>query len=155
MSLLWFVFSCHTLRVLRYSPQFVTPLAAPASCVRAATLSCIATSFIPVFVPLHYTTRVALLFAARMASHSQHTKARHKRCTCLWQSLPYITRRVPFRYTTSSIYFSSIQYTRCLYLCSPYLPATASGLSPLLYHYTEPPAQNKSTRQTLALYVAV
>ena len=102
------------------------------------------------FVPLYYTTLVALLLPQGMASLSSHTKAATQRCTCLWQSQPYNTRRVPFRYTTSFPHFSSIQSTRCLCLCSPSQPAAPSGLSWLLYHYTEPPARNKSTRQTLA-----
>ena len=54
MSLLWFVFSCHALRVLRYSTQFVTRLAAPASCVRAAFADVEQLHSFPV-VTLHFT----------------------------------------------------------------------------------------------------
>ncbi len=56
-------------------------------------------------------------FAVRhdIARHNTQ-KPSHKRCTCLWQSLPCNTRRVPFRYTTSFTLFSSIQSTRCLCL---------------------------------------
>ena len=105
MSLLWFVFSCHALRVLRYSTQFVTRLAAPASIFRAASLSCIATSFIPVFVPLHYTTLVALLFAARhgitLPSHKSQTQVMHM--PLAKPTLPYAPGSIPLHYVLHSL----------------------------------------------------
>ena len=81
-------------------------------------------------------------FANTQKHHTSDAHASGKAC-------PTILRRVPFRYTTSFPHFSSIQSTRCLCLCSPSLPATASGLSWLLYHYTEPPHETKAHAKPL------
>ena len=89
--------------VLRCATQFVTLLAAPAACVRAVTCVLYATLFISSFVPLHYTTFAAILFASRHGtlSHTQskaqvmHMPVRKAHATIL-TGFHFATLRPPF-----------------------------------------------------------
>lgn len=74
-KLVWYWHTCIALRVLRFATQFVTLLATPVACVRAATCVIHATSFISSSVPLHYTTFAAILFASRHGTLS-HTQSK-------------------------------------------------------------------------------
>ena len=109
-------FGCSaSLRSLSCRLQFLR-LRSGSSCVLHAT------SFISSFVPLHYTSFVAKPFASCWASQARH-KATHKGMYQPFASQRYNTHRVSFRFTTSSIHFSSVQSTRCpLFFCSPAAP---------------------------------
>ncbi len=63
--------------MLRFATQFVTLLAAPTACVRAATCVLHATSFITSSVPLHYTTFVAKQLASSHGIPPHRTKQLH------------------------------------------------------------------------------
>ena len=84
-----------------------------------------ATSFIPSFVLLHYTTFAAIyLFHGRtlLSYHITNTQAGHQP----FAIHPYNTHWVSFRFTTSFIHFSSVQSTRCPLFCSPAIPISAA-----------------------------
>ena len=72
-----------------------------------------ATSFITSFVPLHYTSFAAINLLQGRASLWPIHKATHKGMHQPFASQPCNTHWVPFRFTTSSIHFSSVQSTRC------------------------------------------
>ena len=149
MSLVWYGCTCQSLRVLRCASQFVTPLAVPAACVRAATVSCIATSFIPSFVPLHYTTCVPSI--CRKAWHTAATrKAQARRCTRLCKASPAIL--TGFHSATLRPSFTSVACSPpAAYVLLAFLACHACGFVTAFVPATQSPrTHNKSTRQTLA-----
>jgi hypothetical protein len=98
--------------------------------------SCVlhATSFISSFVPLHYTSFVAKPFASYWASRALH-KPTHMGMHQPFASQRYNTHRVSFRFTTSSIHFSSVQSTRCqLFLLAGSPTSAAFTLRLLIAH---------------------
>ena len=112
-KLLWYCCTCIALRVLCYATQFVTLLAAHTAFVTAATVS-----FTPLrsllpsfrFITPHSQLNHLLQGRASLAKPQKlHTKGMHQP----FASHPYNTHWVPFRCTTSSIHFSSVQSTRC------------------------------------------
>ena len=72
-----------------------------------------------------------------------------KVCSYHFASHPYNTHRVPFRFTTSFIHFSSVQSTRCpLFFCSPAAPLKAAFTLRLLIAHVVPPFRKASLRFT-------
>jgi hypothetical protein len=72
-----------------------------------------ATLFITSFVTLHFASFAAWPFASSLSSPFQPTERTHNVCNSLSASHPCHTHGASFRFTTSFIHFSSVQYTRC------------------------------------------
>ena len=94
--------SCIALRVLRFTPQFVT-LFPPPSCVRAALLSCTPLrSFLLSFAPFHHVRSTSLLHGRAPQRQTPNAKR------CIWDAPP-IPQAIPtiltgFHYALSLIH---------------------------------------------------
>ena len=154
-SLLWYCCTCIALRVLRFATQFVTLLAAPTACVRAATCVLNATSFITSSVPLHYTTFVAKQLASSHGIPPHRTKQLHS------------GMHIPLRQSNATILtgFHSASL-RPSFISVAFSPPAAYNLACLaachscgfVMVFVQPhisSTQIKNTRQTLAFLVAV
>jgi len=121
-KLLWYCCTCNALRVLRFATQFVHAACSSSSFLTAATVSFTPLrSFLPSFRFITPRSQLNHLLQGR-ASQATH-KAIQMGCTCLSTSHPCDTHWVSFRFITSFIHFSSVQYTRCpLFFCSPAAP---------------------------------
>ena len=78
---------------------------------------------------------------------------------CVLHATSFITSFIALRSITSSIHFSSVQYTRCQYLCSPALPPSALRASPgtdprLCKHATAKPFTVRPSLPAVALLSA-
>jgi hypothetical protein len=105
-------------------------------------------SFLPSFRFITPRSQLNHLLQGR-ASQATHKKQYTWECTCLSASHPYNTHRVPFRFTTSFIHFSSVQSTRCpLLFCSPAAPLKAAFTLRLLIAHVVPPFRKASLRFT-------
>jgi hypothetical protein len=107
-----------------------------------------ATSFITSFVPLHYTRSQLTHLLQGRASLAKPQKPCIKGMHQPFASQPYNTHRVPFRFTTSSIHFSSVQSTRCPLFGSPCVPISAAFTLRLLIAHVVPPFRKASLRFT-------
>ena len=145
--------TCIALRVLRFASQFVTLLAAPTACVRAATCVLHASSFISSFVPLHYTTFAAFDIAKRHGTlSSTQGKAQVMHIPFRKPSLQCSLGSISLHYVLHSFQSHSVHPLPIIWRALR--PATAAGLSWFLSgaHSLD---ENKNTRQTLAFLVAV
>lgn len=152
MSLTWHWHTCIALRVLRFATQFVTLLATPAACVRAATCVLHATSFFTSFVPLHFTTFVAGHLATSPGDPGANTRSIHPgRPAISLPSLPYSLGSISLHYVLHSYQSHSVHPLPIIWRALR--PATATGLSWFL-SCTHPSIKTKTHAKPLRLTVA-
>ena len=135
-------FGCSaSLRSLSHFLQFLL-IPHGSYCVLHATL------FISSFVPLHYTTFAARLFAARHGTLSNtQSKAQVMHMPFRKPTLHYSLGSIPLHYVLHSLQSHSVHPLPIIWRAL--LPATATGLSWFLSMHTKLD-ENKNTRQTLA-----